>query len=83
MQAKVTLTKDAVTLHDIKTGTVWRTMDHQRGEYELGLCRGLGDVLQEYATTDRAGNPLRVVLQIDAPMAYRDADQGGIYEFTS
>lgn len=80
--AVATLTKDAVTLHDINTGTVYRRMDHKRGEYELNLCRGLGDTLQEYDTTDRAGNPLHVVLQIDAPMAYRTPDAGGVYEFT-
>jgi hypothetical protein len=76
-----TLTKDTVTLYDIETRTIWRRMDHRRGEYELDLCRDLGDTLQEYETTDRHGNPLRVVLQHDAPSEYRESDQGGVYEF--
>jgi predicted DNA-binding transcriptional regulator YafY len=79
----VTLTKTAVTLHDIQTGTVWRRMSHRDGEYEIRLCYGLGDTVQEYDTTDRAGNPLRVVLQFDATGPYAGTDQGGIYEFAS
>ena len=79
--APVTLTKTAVTLHDIETNTVWRRMDHSAGEHELALCRSLGDTIQEYETTDRDGNPLRVVLQIDAPREYAEPDQGGVYEF--
>lgn len=77
-----TLTKDAVTLHDIETNSVWRRMDHRQGEHEVQLCYDLGDVVQEYDTTDRAGNPLRVVLQIDAPREYAKPDMGGVYEFT-
>lgn len=76
-----TLTKTAVTLHDIETRTVWRTMSVAAGEYEVQLCYSLGDVVQEYDTTDRDGQPLRVVLQIDAPSEYAKPDQGGVYEF--
>ena len=75
------LSKDTVTLYDIETRTTYRRMDHQQGEFELSLCRGLGDTIQEYETTDRQGNPLRVVLQLDAPSEYRNPDQGGVYEF--
>ena len=73
------LTKDAVTLYDIETSTVWRTMSARDGEHEVDLCYGLGDTVQEYDTTDRAGNPPRVVFQIDAPSEYHSPDQGGVY----
>jgi hypothetical protein len=56
-----------VTLYDIETNTVWRRMSLHDGEHEITVCRGLDDILQEYDTSDRRGNPLRVVLQIDAP----------------
>lgn len=75
------LTKDAVTLYDIETNTVWRTMSARDGEHEVSLCYGLGDTVQEYDTTDRAGNPIRVVFQIDAPSEYAKPGQGGVYEF--
>jgi hypothetical protein len=77
----ITLTKDAVTLYDIETREVWRTMSVRDGEHEVQVCYGLGDTVQEYETTDRDGNPIRVVLQIDAPSKYRESDQGGVYEF--
>ncbi|WP_406444526.1 hypothetical protein OHB14_36665 [Streptomyces sp. NBC_01613] len=76
----ITLTKDAVTLYDIETRTPWRTMSVAAGEYEVQLCYGLGDTVQEYETTDRAGNPLRVVFQIDAPREHARPDAGGVYE---
>jgi hypothetical protein len=75
----LTLTKDAVTLYDIETNTTWRTMSVRDGEHEVQLCYGLGDQVQEYETTDRAGTPIRVVLQIDAPSGDREPDQGGVY----
>jgi hypothetical protein len=71
-----------VTLYDIATNAVWRRMSAQAGTQDVAICRDLGDVVQEYDTTDRQGNPLRVVLQIDAPSPYRKPDQGGVYEFT-
>jgi hypothetical protein len=71
-----------VTLYDIATNAVWRRMSAQVGAQDVAICRDLGDVVQEYDTTDRQGNPLRVVLQIDAPSLYRKPDQGGVYEFT-
>lgn len=75
------LTKDAVTLYDIETNTVWRTMSVRAGEQDVQFCYGLGDAVHEYETTDRAGNPIRIVHQIDAPSAYAKPDQGGVYEF--
>jgi hypothetical protein len=77
----ITLTRDAVTLYDIQTQKVWRRMSHRDAEAELALCRGLGDTIQEYATTDRAGNPIRVVLQTDATGPHAGTDAGGVYEF--
>lgn len=77
----VTLTRDAVTLYDIEAQRAWRTMSHREAERELAVCRRLGDTLQDYDTTDRAGRPIRVVLQIDAPSEGR-RDMGGVYEFT-
>lgn len=77
----ITLTKTA-TLYDIESNRVWRTMSVRDGEREVQLCYGLGDVVQEYETTDRDGNPCRVVLQVDAPMEYREPDQGGVYVFS-
>lgn len=78
-----TLTKDAVTLYDIRTNSVWRRMSHQDGEAELAACRRCGDTLQEYATTSRDGQRLRVVLQVDATGSQAGIDPGGIYEFTA
>lgn len=77
----ITLTKDAVTLYDIETNTVWRTMSIRQGEHEVQFCYGLGDTVQEYETTDLDGNPIRVVYQIDAPSEYAKPDQGGVYVF--
>ncbi|MCI3246327.1 hypothetical protein [Streptomyces spinosisporus] len=78
----LTLTKDAVTLYDIQTNTTWEQMSHRDAERDLAACRRLGDTLQEYDTTDRAGNPLRVILQIGANDYYSGPDMGGVYEFT-
>jgi hypothetical protein len=78
----VILTKDAVTLYDIETNSDWRHMSVREGEQEVATCHELGDTVQEYDTTDRAGNPLRVVLQIDAPSEYAEPDRGGVYVFT-
>lgn len=76
-----TLTKTAVTLYDIEENKVWRRMSVADGEHEVQLCYGLGDIVQEYETTDRDGTPLRVVYQIDAPREYAKPDQGGVYVF--
>jgi hypothetical protein len=75
----ITLTKDAVTLYDIETNTVWRTMSVWEGEQDVAICYELGDTVQEYDTTDRDGNPLRVILQIDAPREHASPDRGGVY----
>lgn len=80
----VKLTKGIVTLHDIDTRKVYRRMDLCDAERDLRICRELGDTLQDYDTTDRAGNPMRVVLHVTAPYgAYSQdpADGGGVYEF--
>lgn len=77
----ITLTKDAVTLYDIETNSVWRTMSVQEAEQDVATCYELGDMVHEYETTDRAHNPIRVVLQIDAPREYAKPDQGGVYIF--
>ncbi|MGY0062794.1 hypothetical protein ACWY4P_40715 [Streptomyces sp. LZ34] len=77
MQASPTQPRP-VTLYDIELQQVWDTMSHQDAERGLAICRKLGDTLQDYDTTDRAGRPLRVVLQICADRH----DMGGVYEFT-
>lgn len=77
----ITLTKDAVTLYDIEENKVWRQMTVIEGESDVQTCYELGDVVQEYDTTDRDGTPLRVVYQIDAPREYAKPDQGGVYVF--
>lgn len=77
----VTLTRDAVTLYDIEAQRVWRAMSHRQAERDLAVCRRLGDTLQDYDTVDRAGRPIRVVLQICASDEGRN-DLGGVYEFT-
>lgn len=78
----ITLTKDAVTLYDIGTNSVWDTMSVRDGERDVAACYEVGDTVQEYETTDRVGNPLRVVFQINAPSYYSQPDQGGVYVFT-
>jgi hypothetical protein len=75
------LTKDAVTLYDIATNTVWDAMSVRDGERDVQDSYEIGDTVQEYETTDRAGNPLRVVFQIDAVRLYSEPDQGGVYVF--
>lgn len=77
----ITLTKDAVTLYDIETKTVWLRISHAAGERDVQICYDLGDTVQEYETTDRDGNAHRIVFQVDAPMEHREPDQGGVYVF--
>lgn len=83
--APVTLTKDAVTLYDIATNTVWEHMSHRHAEGDLEMALDCGDVLQEHATADRRGNPLRVVLHTIGPGGKAsgdyELDTGGVYEF--
>jgi hypothetical protein len=76
------LTKDAVTLHDIQTNDIWDQMSHAHAEGDLQCARNTGDTIQEYETTDRAGNPLRIALVIETRM-YGDPDMGGVYEFAT
>lgn len=83
----ITLTKDAVTQYDIATNpqaaTNYRTMDHREADAHVRSAIELGDTIQEYDTTDRAGNPLRVVLHICTDLDDdREPDLGGVYEFT-
>jgi hypothetical protein len=83
---KPTLTKTAVTLYDIQSRRVWGVMSHRDAVADLGFARDCGDVLQDYATTDRDGNPLRVVFQRSAdtgPDSEYALDEGGVYEFTA
>jgi hypothetical protein len=65
----VTLTKPPVIQYDIETRTVWSRMSHQDGERDIaavGWCHdNCGDIYQDYDTTDRGGNPCRVVLWIE------------------
>lgn len=77
----ITLTKDAVTLYDIETNTIWRQMSVSEGESDVQTCYELGDTVQEYETTDRNGNRLRIVFQIDVPREHAKPDQGGVYVF--
>lgn len=78
------LTKDTVTQYDIATNpqatTVYQTMDVREAEGHVAAAIELGDTIQDYDTTDRCGNPLRVVLHICADVP---TDQGGVYEFTA
>lgn len=80
----VTLTKTAVTQYDIATNpqgaTNWATMDAREAHAHIRCAHELGDTIQDYATTDRQGRPLRVVLHI-CTSTDRD-DLGGVYEFT-
>ena len=80
-----TLTKDAVTLYDIQTNSAWSLMSHRDAEADLDFSRELGDTIQEYDTTDRDGNPLRIVYQRAADTGLDSEyslDTGGVYEFT-
>jgi hypothetical protein len=76
----MTSSKKDATLYDIGTGSVWRSMAASTAEAEVAAARRLGDTVQEYDTTDRAGNPLRVTLQIDATGSRAGTDLGGVYE---
>ena len=77
----VTLTKDAVTLYDIEINDVWERMSHAEAQRDLNASSEVGDTVQEYDTTDRDGNPLRVVLQIGSANYDGCPDMGGVYEF--
>ena len=78
----VTLTKTAVTLYDIEINDVWERMSHAEAQRDLNASRDIGDTIQEYDTTDRDGNPLRVVLQTARTNPYDGTqDMGGVYEF--
>ncbi|MFD7999971.1 hypothetical protein [Streptomyces mirabilis] len=72
--------KNPATLYDIGTNTTWRQMSPVQAEREVEVCHGLGDTVQEYDTTDRAGSAIHVALQYDATGPHAGTDQGGVYE---
>jgi len=79
MTTPVTLTKTAATLYDITTNQVWDQMSHAQAEGDILLASKAGDHVQEHRTTDRDGNPLRIVL-VTETRKYGDPDLGGVYE---
>jgi len=60
---------------------VWDQMSHAQAEGDLWCARQAGDIVQDYDTTDREGNPLRVVLVVQS-LIIDHPDLGGVYEFT-
>lgn len=71
-----------VTVHNINTQRIERTLTTRAGHEELAICARLGDNIREHACIDRNGNPLRIFLQTCAPDTYADTDLGAVYEFT-
>lgn len=72
------LTKDAVDLFDTASGQLWEQMSRRQAEGQITMSRELGDTFQEYATTDRDGNPLTVLLQ-DMPSPFDGGPNGPVY----
>lgn len=80
-------------VHDIDWDTNWTPAGAQRKPWDqmsaedaddqLALSRELGETLaeQEYFTTDRAGQPLRIVLLITKPEDDQEHDLGAVYEY--
>lgn len=63
--------------------TPWDQMPAEDGDDQLALSRAMGETVseQEYLATDRAGQPLRIVLLKVVPEAHQDTDLGAVYEF--
>lgn len=91
----VTLVRDGVNVYDLNSKKFVRRYDsHATAERHLEIARELGDTLTEYDTTDRDGNPLRIVFQVEHDLpesndcysvnaASEGIDAGGVWEFTS
>lgn len=76
-----TPTTNTVTQYDIGTRKIWATMTHREANAHVRCAYELGDTVQEYDTTDRAGKPLHVVLHICVTSPNPNTDQGGVYVF--
>lgn len=89
----VTLVKDMVNVYDLNSNKFERWYDRSMAEELLAVARKQGDSLSEYDTTDRDGNPLRIVLQVENGLSeWNDYysvnadgerfDAGGVWEFS-
>jgi hypothetical protein len=74
-------THDTVTQYDIATQDVYRTMTEREGRAHVAAAISLGDIVQDYTTTDRDGRSLRVVLYICQDPELQP-HEGCVYEFT-
>ncbi|MFF3488744.1 hypothetical protein ACFYXC_36560 [Streptomyces sp. NPDC002701] len=89
----MTHTASTVSVHDIdwdlnwtppgEPRKPWDQMPAEDANDQLALSRAMGDTVseQEYLATDRAGQPLRIVLLKVIPEAHQDTDLGAVYEF--
>ncbi|WP_331724003.1 hypothetical protein [Streptomyces sp. NBC_00005] len=64
--------------------TPWDQMTSEDADSQLDLSREMGETLseQEYSTTDRTGQPMRIVLLVTKPETHKDVDLGAVYEYT-
>ncbi|WP_432189857.1 hypothetical protein [Streptomyces sp. Tue6028] len=85
---------DAVAVYDIdwdlhwtpagEPRVPWDQMTAQDADNQLAFSRETGETVseQEYLTTDRTGQQLRIVLLKTIPEAHQGADLGAVYEYT-
>ena len=64
--------------------TPWDQIPADEADDQLVSSRETGETAseQEYLTTARDGQPLRIVLLKVIPEAHKDQDQGVVYEYT-
>lgn len=72
---------DTVLQYDIETQALYRTMTEREGLANVEAAISLGDIVQDYTTTDQAGRPLRVVLYICQDPELQP-HEGCVFEFT-
>ncbi|MCX4231768.1 hypothetical protein [Streptomyces ortus] len=88
----IKLVRDVVNVYDLNTRQFVRCESHTMSRRQMAAARVLDDTLTEYATTDRDGNPLCVVLQVENDLSeWADyslnaggerVDAGTVWEFT-
>ncbi|MFF4787863.1 hypothetical protein ACFY3E_41930 [Streptomyces griseorubiginosus] len=61
----------------------WDQMSTEDADDQLALSRELGETVSEheYLATDRAGQPMRIVLLKAVREAHKDDDLGAVYEY--
>lgn len=74
-------TDPTVTVYDVETDTTLYKIPSREALRYLAMYRESGDTQYDYDTTDKDGNPVRVVLTVNAPVPGFTTDQGAVYVF--